>query len=239
MNTSSGDSNLIIFIVIGVVIFVIFVVIALAGAKKEKKRCKDIENYCKKNNIQYHDVVKNIPEIGRKFSVFVNKGLDVRYYAGMEGEHGDNKFYIFDYTYDLGGGKSRIIYDFTICLITNKNAKMPQFFARDENSVTDSIGKLFGGQDINFDEDPVFSPKFVLQGLSEKAIRAFFDEKVRTAFVDNHKTGYVYEGNQDCFMVFIEGRQDIDSRVKLLTDAENIMGKMVSQEKPDNSKVNS
>ena len=243
MNTSFGGSSLTSLIWIGIVLFIVLLIVyiinAVVNAKKEEKRCKDIENYCKKNNLQYHEVVKDFPPISKNFSVFSNKGLDVRYYAGMEGEHGDNKFYLFDYTYDSGGGKSRIVYDFTICLINNNNAKMPQFFVRDDNSVMDSIGKLFGGQDINFSEDEVFSPKFVLQGLSEEAVRNFFDSKVRTAFVNNHNTGFTYEGKLDCLMLFVNGRTDIDFRIKMLTSAEKIMESIVSKENSDNTKVNS
>ena len=99
---------------------------------------------------------------------------------------------------------------------------MPQFFARDENSIIDTLGELFGGQDIDFDEDPTFSDKFVLQGKSEPLVREFFNSKIRASFVKNHKDAYQYEGNQDCFMISVPERLTLKERLNLLADTMNI-----------------
>ena len=236
---NSGKIQLV-CIVAAIVVFFIIIVYAFLKAKKEEKRCKDIENYCKKNNFKYFSELNDIPEDGKGFSIFNHRGHSARYYAGMVGEQGDNSFQIFDYYYETGNvGKNRVTYDFTVCLLSNKKAKMPQFFVRDEDSILDSLGKLFGGQDINFDEDPVFSPKFILQGLSEKDIRAFFDDRVRTAFVNNHTVGYVYEGRGDSIMVFVEGSIDLDLRIKIFTVAKNLMEVIVSKSNTDNTNANS
>ena len=46
----------------------------------------------------------------------------------------------------------------------------------------DALGKMFGGQDINFDDDPDFSKAYVLQtNGDEERLRQFMNSKLRSA----------------------------------------------------------
>lgn len=67
----------------------------------------------------------------------------------------------------------------TICLIKHPQIDLPQCSLRRQVRLLDSLGRLFGGQDIDFDDDPEFSRRFVLQGIDEAATRHAFDTTVR------------------------------------------------------------
>ena len=202
------------------VVVVVAIMVVVIKQKKENERKQEIDDYCKKNNLVYSESAEHIPSGAKNFKLINIAGRN--YYAEMSGTQGDYHFSIFDYQYDTGTKKSGQEHYFTICVLSGNNIKMPQFFARDENSIVDTLGEMLGGQDIDFDEDPTFSDKFVLQGKSEPQVREFFDSKVRNAFVKNHKEGYQYEGNQDCFMVSAPERLSLKERLVLLTDTTNI-----------------
>lgn len=220
MNARSNDNplaGLIGFVfIIGIVI-----IITIIEDKREKKRRKEISDYCIKNDLVYSESV-DIPATATRFSLVNNSGHSVEYYAGMSGIRGDYDFIVFDYHYATGSGKGRHDYYHTICVVSNVNFKMPQFFIRDENFILDSLGKLFGGQDINFTSDPKFSKMFVLQGKSEPLVREFFDDRIRTAFVNNHISGYKYEGNKDCLMICAPKMLSLKDRIILLAKAMSI-----------------
>ena len=202
------------------VVVVVAIMVVVIKQKKENERKQEIDDYCKKNNLVYSESAEHIPSGAKNFKLINIEGRN--YYAEMSGTQGDYHFSIFDYYYDTGTKKSGQEHYFTICVMSGDNIKMPQFFVRDENSIIDTLGEMLGGQDIDFDEDPTFSDNFVLQGKSEALVRQFFDSKVRTAFVKNHKEGYQYEGNQDCFMVSAPECLNLKERLNLLSKAMTI-----------------
>ncbi|MBR4571681.1 MAG: hypothetical protein IKO19_13565 [Candidatus Riflebacteria bacterium] len=208
------------FLGVFAVIVVAVIITIVIKQKKENERKQEIDDYCKKNNLIYSESAKNIPSGAKNFKLINIEGRN--YYAEMSGVQGDYHFSIFDYIYETNTRKSHQEHSFTICVLSCDNIKMPQFFARDENSIIDTLGELFGGQDIDYDEDPTFSDKFVLQGKSEPLVREFFNSKVRASFVKNHKEAYQYEGDQDCLMISVPERLSLKERLVLLGDTVNI-----------------
>ena len=216
------------FLGVFAIIVIAVIVVIVIKQKKENERRQEIEDYCKKNNLVYSEGAKNIPSGAKNFKLINIEGRN--YYAEMSGTQGDYHFSVFDYQYETGTKKSGQDHFFTICVVSSENVKIPQFFARDENSIVDTLGEMLGGQDIDFDEDLTFSDKFVLQGKSEPLVREFFDSKVRAAFVKNHKESYQYEGNQDCFMISVPERLTLKERLDLLTNTITIFNEI----KPSN-----
>jgi len=88
-------------------------------------------------------------------------------------------------------------------------------------------------EDINFEEDPEFSRGFILRGKKEKEVREFFNSRVRSAFVKRALNGYKYEGIENCFVVSVSGKMNIDDRLKLLSNAMNVLREIVPEEQEE------
>ena len=208
-------------LVIGVIILLSLLISMIKG-KIDEKRLHAISDYCSKKGYQFSENRTKIPINSQALSVMSERKSGSEWGAEICGKSNGFDFYIFEHHYLIGGGRSKEQTTDTICILTKYELDFPQFYIRDEHFFSDDLKKIFGGQDINFEDDPVFSKKFILQGKSEPSIRRFFNRKIREVFVNNHINGYVYEGFRDCFAVVKKGKQDMDGIVDLLSDAINI-----------------
>ena len=66
----------------------------------------------------------------------------------------------------------------TACFVVSKRLTLPNAFLCPE-TLYEKGAALLGGQDIDFDNDDVFSDRFTLQGPSEVNIRDYFKKKLR------------------------------------------------------------
>ena len=219
-------------------LFIFLIILSIIYEQKQKetyrKRSADIRNFCNKNNCKYSSSMKVIPEKVCEFPRFTYNVSNLDYLNIIYGNREGIDFYIIDRRYVTGKGKSRHINLENYCIIHDTRMNFPQFFMRDEYSFFDDIGKLLGGQDINFSNDSIFSKKFVLQGKKEGAVREFFRNSVRRAFVENHISGFCYEASSDCFMVrSAQYSTDIQEMMKLLSYTKNIYNKLVSELEPN------
>jgi hypothetical protein len=112
----------------------------------------------------------------------------------------DAQVMLSDYQYSTASHKSNAVYRQTVCILQAPEMNLPHCYLRRSRLGFDALGRLFGGQDINFDEDPAFSKTFVLQGESEDAVRAFFTPPVRAFFLDRASTRLEFEARGDRFM---------------------------------------
>ncbi len=95
----------------------------------------------------------------------------------LRGGRRDDEHWIFDYRYARGGGKNKQIYHQTVIAFPTRQVDLPAFSVRPEN-IFHKIGSAFGYQDIDIDEHPDFSNRYLLHGSDEDAIRALFDGNV-------------------------------------------------------------
>lgn len=93
----------------------------------------------------------------------------------------DEKINICDYQYTVSTGKSSTTYYQTIFFIQSKNLGLPEMLIYPENFFH-KIGSLFGMQDIDFEEWPEFSNKFLVQG-DEWGIRRLMKEDLAKFFL--------------------------------------------------------
>ena len=207
------------FILFICVISLLILFISMVKGKIDEKRLQAICDYCSKNGFQFYEERTKIPINSKALSVMSERGKTNIWGAEICGKSNGFDFYIFEHYYSIGHGKCKDQTTDTICILTKFEIDLPQFYVRDEHFFSDDLNKLFGGQDINFEDDPVFSNKFILQGKSEPSIRRFFNRKIRDVFVNNHINGYVYEGFRDCFAVVKKEKMDVDGIVNLLADA--------------------
>ena len=124
---------------------------------------------------------------------------------------------ISDYRYTTGGGKNSTTHTQTICIIRDPNLELPGIYMRREHGFIDALGQMFGGQDIDFEEDPDFSKTFVLQGDNEEQVRQIFTPELRSLFGARVKEFSVFEAAQDTIMV-ATGRYLKPEKVKELLE---------------------
>lgn len=79
---------------------------------------------------------------------------------------------LFDYRYTVGSGKQSHTVDQTMAVFRSNRLQNPAFVIKPEGFFS-RVGALLGIQDIDFEDSPEFSRKYVLQGANEEAIRAF------------------------------------------------------------------
>jgi hypothetical protein len=127
---------------------------------------------------------------------------------------------IFDFRYTTGSGKNSSTHCQTVALTSDSRRTLPRFALKPEG-LLDRIGAAFGGQDIDFEEDPDFSRRFRLRGEDEEALRKLFQAAVRQDLTQ--RTGLSMEGNGEWLVVYRHRRLvPADRLFQFLEDARRI-----------------
>jgi hypothetical protein len=87
----------------------------------------------------------------------------------------------------------------TVAVFNVPYKSLPGFWLRPETPL-DRVGEFFGGQDIDFENSPVFSSSYRLQGNSEPRIRELFDSNVLGFFSQN--PGWWIEGSDEWLLIY-------------------------------------
>jgi len=117
-------------------------------------------------------------------------------------EHGGAA--VFDYQYTTGGGKHRHTHHFTVLSMSHGGRTLPRFALRPEH-VWHKIGAVLGYKDIDFENFPEFSKKFLLRGDDEMEIRRLFGARLLAFFEKN--PGLCMEGEAGSFILYRDGKQ--------------------------------
>lgn len=96
----------------------------------------------------------------------------------VSGTHQGHEVALFDFSYVVGRGRSRQRVSQTVLYVRVPGMQLPRFALRPEH-ILHRIGGRFGYQDIDLDNDPVFSGQYLLRGADEAAIRALFGAGLR------------------------------------------------------------
>ncbi len=217
-------SKVLIYIVI---IGIIVIILAICDNLISKARTKAVKKYCKLNGLTYQESSSNIP-FKDSFDI-TKKGNNPQYKNIIMGKKNETAFAICDFIYETGSGEEIEVHKETIIALMNPDIHMPYFYCRDKNIFFDVIGKMFGGQDIDFAKDKKFSKKFVLQGHSELKIRKMFNAELRKAFVSNHVYGTQYEGVSNTFIICYDKFLKNTERNQFLMRAIKIFQPMYNQ----------
>lgn len=118
----------------------------------------------------------------------------------MRGTRGGDTVALADHRWVTGGGKNQHVHRGSLAVQRRPRLALPHFFMRPQRAVLDDIGRLLGGQDINFDDDAEFSRDFVLQGEDDAAVRALFGPSIRQQLRELARDVRV-EGRGDTVMV--------------------------------------
>ncbi|MBU1105949.1 MAG: hypothetical protein KKB51_04700 [Candidatus Riflebacteria bacterium] len=187
------------FVMIGGFIL-FFIAIFAYSHYAAKKRAEAIRAIAPRMGFTYIDKVENLKDEYSHLNLF-SRGHSHRAINFLHGEKNDVQVNITDYHFTTGSGKNATHYAQTICIIRNPAFNLPNFFVRRENKFFDYLGKIFGGQDINFNEDEKFSSAFVLQGKSEADTRNLFNSRVRDSFAKFAGSNAQIEGQGDSVIV--------------------------------------
>ncbi|MGV3619520.1 MAG: hypothetical protein ACO1OB_01815 [Archangium sp.] len=207
--------------VVGIVLFVVF--IFLAAQYIEKKRREKMQAYAEARGFAFEGEAYSFAGELNDFKLF-NQGHSTRVKNAMHGVKDVGAVHICDYQYTTGSGKNRHTHHQTIAVVRTPGRRAPHFFLRRQNRFFDALGKLFGGQDINFEEDPDFSKTYVLQTSGdEELLRRFFSPALREVLTRLADRNFVIEVNGESMLIHrarqLSNHEDIDA---LLSDATNI-----------------
>jgi hypothetical protein len=117
-------------------------------------------------------------------------------------EHGGAA--IFDYQYTTGGGKNRHTHHYTVLSLSPGGRPLPRFALRPEH-VWHKIGAALGYKDIDFENFPEFSKRYLLRGDDEMGIRDLFGARLISFFEKN--PGLCLEGEAGSLILYRDGKR--------------------------------
>ncbi len=124
---------------------------------------------------------------------------------------------LFDYRHVTGSHRHHRSHEATIAVFHAVGENLPELSLQPEN-LLHKIGGMLGYQDIDFDENPGFSGRYLLRGPREDEIRKLFTAEV-LEFFDQHP-GWCVEAGGDWIVVFRRGiRVQADDLKDFLKDA--------------------
>ena len=129
-----------------------------------------------------------------KFALF-NSGHSKSIRNMLYGEANGIKAALFDYVYVVGSGKNRTTYNQSVAYFEPRDLNIPFFSLRPENALH-KLASVFGYQDIDFGNRPLFSSKYLLRGADEQAIRNTFTDALMTFYETNQGLATDGGGNQ-------------------------------------------
>ena len=143
-NSRSGNSSG--NILFAIIPFLIMAAVFVYVLHLDKKRKKEINDFCTRNGMTYQDKVISLPSAAQQFAI-VNLGGKRTISSVMAGTRNNIKFYIFEVSSEqlndshISRGKAHnACLAHTVCLIINIKTRFPSFYLRDTN---DKLPKTF------------------------------------------------------------------------------------------------
>ena len=150
----------------------------------EKRRREAVAAWATSRSLTFEPARPSTVDEYERFKLF-KAGHTRRAFNFVQGRRDGFELRVVDYQYKTGGGRNARSHKQTVCILDGESRHDVHFFCRRQSTVFDAIGKLFGGQDVNFDDDPAFSKAFVLQTNGEEArLRTFMSPRLRALLVD-------------------------------------------------------
>jgi len=188
----------------------------------DRKRTEAVEAFAQANGYSVDPDVGGFVASMQAFKLF-NQGHSRKLANLIRTSKGEFSISLADYKYTTGSGKHQHVHNQTICVVTTGRTQLPHFFLRRQVALFDALGKLFGGQDINFDEDPAFSKAYVLQSIEgEDEARRLFQPPARDAFTALAKQNTQCEGLQNTLLLHFGMRLKPERFEELVTAAVDV-----------------
>ena len=206
---------------IGGVVAVIGGIVYLAWLM-EKKRTEAMTAFAQNHGYVFEGVAPQLMDELSGFKLF-SQGRARTAKNMMRGSKEPGAVRICDYQFTTGSGKHQQVHQQTICVLKTPGRLAPHFFVRRQRSFFDALGKVFGGQDINFDDDPTFSKAYVLQtNGDEQQLRGFMNVGLRETLSRMADRNIMMEVVGDTLVLHQGRRLKPDQLEALVADAVNI-----------------
>lgn len=169
-------------------VLLFIVVIVVTAIVYERKRTAALQAFAEERGLEFVPKA-DASEWGalKHFRIF-SSGHSHAVSNLVRGDTQEVQLQIFDLRYTTGSGKNSTQHQFTIAAFTGDTLKLPRFLLRPETFL-DKIGLSFDGKDINFDDRPEFSRRYVLTGERPNVIRSLFQPSV-TEFCQSQPNYY-------------------------------------------------
>lgn len=201
-----------------IVLIVAFVLGFMAlGLWLERKRAADMLAFARTRRYAYAETDSLL--LTANFKALTH-GRNQKIKNVLRGTRGDIEFAMCDFEYVTGTGKNRRTNRTSLCFVKTAGRTAPPFYLRRQMALFDAIGKMFGGQDINFADDPTFSKAYILQSSHEEgALRRFMGPRVRAELMRLKDKKWVIENLGDYLLIDSGRRAKVHQHDALLADA--------------------
>ncbi len=188
-----------IYILIGLVVFTVLAVLVVVVCKRDaKKRRRALEALAQRSGWRFEATGPHIADPVSRIELF-GRGHSRRVNNLMVIGPADHEVRVFDYEYTTGRGQHATMHWHTIVAFDDLPTELPDFQVRPKE-LLHKIGSAFGYQDIDIENRPDFSSKYVLRGAHEKVVRDLFDERRITSIEENGSI--CVEGNGCVLIVY-------------------------------------
>lgn len=192
------------FIAITAGVLVCIVLLAVLGVMIERKRDARLALTAEELALQYRrDGSDLLHERFTRFSLF-QEGRRQRIRNVMQGAYDNIEVLLFDYRFTSGSHRHHRTNRQTVAAFQLLEQNLPEFSLRPEQLIH-KLGGMLGYQDIDFDDSPKFSARYLLRGPDEDAIRSLFDKDAREFFEDHEP--YCVEGGGRWLIVYRRDRR--------------------------------
>lgn len=209
------------FLAIGGVIALIAGIAYLAWLM-EKKRTEAMTAWAQSHGYVFEGATPQLIDELSAFKLF-NQGRARTAKNTMRGSKEPGAVRICDYQFTTGSGKHQQVHQQTIVVLKTPGRMAPHFFLRRQRALFDALGKVFGGQDINFEDDQAFSKAYVLQtNGDEQQLRGFMSPGLRDTLTKMADRNLLMEVVGDTLVLHLGRRLKPEQLDGLVADAVNI-----------------
>lgn len=152
--------------------------VAVLGQRRERQRDVEYAAYAQAHNFTYLAARPGAQDQYAPIIPFFHQGYYRRWRHEISGTIGGHPFAAFEYTYTVSTGRSSYTYREAIVKWEDPSINLPRFVAAPETFISRIGQSVFGIQDVDFPEDPVFSSAYVLKGDSA-AVTVLFTPAIR------------------------------------------------------------
>jgi hypothetical protein len=179
-NLFGGENLVWIFLILGLGIMVVSLVYSAWAAKKRKEALQVIVAE-KGYSFAEEDTNFNTQlQAGNPFEV-LNKGRSRKAYNLLRGQRRDAQIVLFDYKYTTGSGRNSQTHRLTLALLILEQTELVPFSVRGRGFF-DKVAAKFRQNEINFENAPEFTKKYLVKGEAEEAVRRMFSPTLMATF---------------------------------------------------------
>lgn len=161
----------------GFIALVVFIV--RHAAEVERRRRQLLQQFASSRGLVFTPGLTTLSPEVQRFKLF-DQGRGRQVTNALRGEVKGHAVGLVDFRYTTGSHRHSTTHRQTVCAVRVVGAALPHVYVRRQLAFFDGLGRLLGGQDFDFPEDPGFSAAFVAQTSgAESELRRLLAPQVR------------------------------------------------------------